>query len=251
MWPWVGLATTAVVLLFLGRLKLLYYFSAFGVGLGSLDLTFRDQLFESWFIAQNLLFTLLLWWVALKTRALWVTCVAVTHALLPIATHYAFVFHEAPVAAFLIDYRHTLLKLVPFAVLLFVYIFQPRHREALSSLRSPLPRAGNVLLAIVLLSWAVSAAKHFGSYDANLVLRDPATHLSRLRLVLTDRASSLEPPPDTYLLHANHQTLVLWDPAGFDYGHSRDVRTLIVPREAVEWIEATRSFDVQPGKRFL
>ena len=251
MRPWVGLVAVAGLLALLGRLKLLYFYSTFGVELGSLDLSVRDQMFESWFVAQNLLFTLLLWWIALKTRASWVICVAVIHALLPIATHYAFIYHEAPLAAFLIDYRHTLLKLVPFVVLLLVWVFQPRQREVLSSLRSPLPLAGNVLLAIVLCSWGVSAAKHFGSFDANLVLRDPATHLSRVRLVTADRVPGLEPPAEAYLLHVNHESLVLWDPTGFDYGRSRDLRTFVVPRRSVEWVEATKSFSVQPGNRFL
>ena len=57
-----GLAATGVLYV-LGRLKSFYYYSAFGIDPGSLEIGFWDHLFESWFTVQNLLFLVLLWWI--------------------------------------------------------------------------------------------------------------------------------------------------------------------------------------------
>lgn len=233
----------------LGRLKMLYYFGAFGVGLGSLELTPIKFWFESWFVAQNTVFVAMLCWLALKTRIRWVAGLALLHALIPLAAHYAFAFHGSAAAELLIDYRHTLLKLLPFAGLAAVWLFRPGQRRELASLRSPLSPAGSVLFVIVLASWSISTAKHFGSFDANLAMRDPSAHLTRVRLA---PGSGIPAAANEYfLLHANRDTLLLWDTGAFVYGESTELRTLAVSRSTVEWVEATRRFAVQPGGRFL
>jgi hypothetical protein len=244
-----GAAAATAGLWVLGRLKLVYYYSTFGVDVGSLELTFADQLFESWFTAQNVLFVVLLWWIALKTRAVWVAAIALAHALIPIASHYAFVYHDLAPAGFLIRYRHTLLKLVPFAALGLILVFQPGHRRTLRDLRPPLPPAGSVLFAVIVLSWAISSAKHFGSFDAQLALREPAAHLARVRL-----ASSSIPAPhpdELYVLHAGADRVVLWDSTGFRYGETDRIRTLVVSRSTIEWLEGHKAFQIQPANRFL
>ena len=131
-----------------------------------------------------------------------------------------------------------------------VWLLEPRRRTELRSLRPPVGRAGMILFAIVALSWSISTAKHSGSFDANLALRDPASHLSRVRFDPAGTASIPRPSGDCFLLHANRESYVLWDPGGFLDGQG-EIRTLIVPRSAVEWIDARRRFQLQPGDRFL
>jgi hypothetical protein len=252
-WPLVGGVAAVGGLYVLGRLKSLYYYQTFGVDIGSLDLDFWDHVFESWFTAQNLLFLVLLWWIALKTRSIWIACIAAVYALIPMASHYAFVFHDSAAAAFLIGYRHTLLKLIPFAVLIVVWAFFPRHRGVLKDLSLPIPPVGLVLFTVIALAWAISAAKHFGSFDANLVTRDPAAHLVRVRLG-SGFGPTRPPAEELYVLHASRESVILWDHTGFngtDSGSVPSIRTLVVPRSAVEWIEGRKTFRVQPGNRFL
>jgi hypothetical protein len=233
-----AMAAAVALCAFLGRLKLLYYYKSFGVDLGLLAPGTGELLFESWFVVQNLLFVLLFWWVALKSRALWVGILAVLHALIPIAAHYAFLAHETAWARFLIDYRHTLMKLLPFAALGLVWLLQSDRREALRSARPPLPAAGMALFALVALAWSISTAKHCGSFDANLVLREPASQLPRVTL----------PECDGFLLRADEERLLLWEPEGFDGG---EIRTRIVPRSEIDEVELVRPHQVQPGNRYL
>lgn len=248
-----GVLPTVALLYALGRLKLLYYYRTFGVDPGGLELTFQDYLFESWFTAQNVLFFLVLWWVVAKTRSLWLASVGIAYSLIPIASHYAFEFGQGWPSSLLIDYRHTLLKLVPFAVLAGVWLFRPSQRPALRELTWRLPRAGRVLFALVTLAWAISSAKHFGSFDANRAIRDPERFLVRVQLGPGVDPSIRETSArdDLYLLHSNRLQLVLWDRTGFRYGTSSQIRTLVVPRSAVDWVESRKRFEIQPGSQFL
>ena len=243
----VGGSAGVVWLYVLGRLKSVYYYGTFGLDPQELGLDFQDYLFESWFPAQNVLFLILLWWIALKTRSRWVALVAVAHALIPIAAHYAFLDHDAAAAAFLIRYRHTLLKLVPFAVLVAVWTLMPYRRTALRSLAPPVPPAGLALFAIVALAWSISTAKHSGGFDGNLVLSEPEAHLPRARLGVSGPHGSTE----FHVLRAGPDSVALWDPSGFVYGRTDEVRTLVVPRSTVEWIGRRRAAQVQPGNRFF
>jgi hypothetical protein len=245
----VGAAAVVALLWTLGRLKLLYYFAAFGVGLDAVEPTLLDQLFESWFVMQNLAFAGLLWWIALKTRSIWVVAVAVVHALIPITSHYAFAVHEWVAAGFLIDYRHTLLKFVPFIVLAIVWFGRPSDRGGLRQLTPPMSPGGLVLAAIVLVSWGVSMAKHSGSFDAQQVMRRPGLHLSNVEL-----SPSSELPTtsgELFLLHTSPSSVLLWDAGGFEFGRSTEVRTLIVPRSSVVWIAVRRVFQLQLGGQLL
>ena len=234
----------------LGRLKLSYYFGTFGVDLPP-SIATGDLLYESWFVLQNTLFVMLLWWIALKTREVWVSCVAVFHALLPIVAHYAFLSHERALAAWLIDYRHTLLKLLLFVVLILVWLFHPARRAELRRLTPPLPPAGMALFAIVLFAWGISAAKHFGSYDANLAMLRPDDHLMQVTLYGQDGNEIGDPAATLYLIHAGPEWVIVWDPGEFRYGISRVVRILSVPAKGVKRWEGRRGFGVQPGGRFL
>ena len=214
-----GTAFAVVVAWFLGRLKILYYFKAFGIGPPSLELNAGDLVFESWFVLQNLLFFALVCWVVLKTRLAWTIPVALGYALLPIAAHYAFMGGDG--WTWLIRYRHTLLKLIPFLLPAIVWVAYPRYRARLKELSSPVAPAGLVLFGIIALSWGISTAKHFGSYDANLALKWPEASLVSVRLdPSVESEIGIAPGGLLYLLHAGRRQLILWDPAGFTYGVS-------------------------------
>jgi hypothetical protein len=235
-------------------LKTVYYFKAFGIGVGVLDLSGGDYLLESWFVVQNVLFFVLLWWIALRTRLRWVGAVGACYSLIPIASHYAFAFHDSPLASFLIQYRHTLLKLIPFGVLVVVWSLHPQRREPLKTLRWTRGPGAAALCALITLAWAVSTSKHCGSFDANLALSRTADHLAKVRIrssVGTDAERFPGDDAELYLLYAGETTLVVWDRSNFRYGSSTEIRTWILDRSSVDWIEVTAAFDVQPGRQFL
>jgi hypothetical protein len=248
-----GCVSAFALLYVLGRLKLLYFHQAFGVDLASLELALGDYLFESWFTAQNLLFFVLVWWIVLKTRSVWAGCLGVAYALIPLSSHYAFAFPDSWLAALLIGYRHTLLKLIPCAMLAGLWLCGPTHRKALRDLSWPVPPAGRALFALITLAWAVSSAKHFGSFDANRAMQYPGAYLLRVQLGPAADPSIREASQhdELYLLHANADRLILWDRTGFTYGSTSEIKTLVVPRSAVEWLEGRKQFQVQPGSRFL
>jgi len=233
----------------LGRLKTFYYFHAFGVGLDLVQMSATDHAVESWFVLQNLLFFALMLWVAIRSRLAWVWCVALFHGLIPIAAHYAFVFEGRAPADWLIQYRHTLLKGIPFLVLLIVWWSYPRLRASLREIRWPYGLATGMLLGLVLTSWAISTAKHFGSFDAQMALRWPERHLTQVRIDAELGAPGSD--AELYLLHANPETLVIWDRTDYVDPATHDVRFLLVPRDGVTWIEGRRTFQVQPGSQFL
>ena len=237
----------------LGRLKLLYFYQAFGIDLADVEPTFGDYLFESWFTAQNLLFFVLVWWVVLKTRSIWAGCVGVAHALIPLSSHYAFALPDGWLPGLLIGYRHTSLKLIPFAMLAGLWLSGHTHRKALRDLSWPVPLAGRALFALITLAWAVSSAKHFGSFDANRAMRHPDEYLVRIKLGPAADPSIREASEchELYLVHANPDRMTLWDRTGFTFGSTSEIKTLVVPRSAVAWIEGRKRFQVQPGSRFL
>jgi hypothetical protein len=227
-----------------GWLKTLYYFAAFGVDLGLLQLTTADYLRESWFVLQNLAFFLLMWWIALRTRSRWVLALACVYSLLPIATHYAFAFDGAWADA-LIRYRHTLLKLVPFAVLVLAWLVLRGRRQALRTLAWPFGRAATLLAGLVVVSWTISAAKHFGSFDAQRALRDPDRFLSRVRV-----EPALRPAGDWYLIAAGAAEVVLWRrPAAGEPDDS--VHVAVLRRSNLEAFELQRRGQIQPGNQFF
>jgi len=238
----------------LGWLKTVYYFRAFGIELSMLSMSAGDYLLASWFVVQNVLFFLLLWWVVLKTRLRWAAGIGFAYALIPIASHYAFAMHDSPGVGWLIHYRHTLLKLIPFVVLLVIWFAHPRLRDPLKNLRWPHARPGLLLFGLITLSWALSTAKHFGSFDANRTMLLTDQHLSRVKI----RAAPGDSGPGfayeseaLYLLHATDDTLILWDRSGYRYGISPGIRILFVPRTRLQWVEAEKLFQLQPGSQYL
>jgi len=66
-----------------------------------------------------------------------------------------------------------------------------KKRDQFWQLAWPYTKLWAVVYVLVILAWSVSAAKHFGNYDAKRVLSDPAKYLSRVKL----HYSSNAPPP--------------------------------------------------------
>jgi hypothetical protein len=239
-----GLLLLAALVPLLGWLKTVYYFKAFGVDPGLVEAGVLDHVRESWFVVQNLAFFFVIWWIALKSRLRWVVAVAVLYSLLPIAAHYAFAANGVWADA-LIAYRHTLLKLVPFAVLLIVLAAHAEKRAVLRDPAWPYGRPAAALFCIALASWGISSAKHFGSFDAQQAMREPERFLSRARV---DPAP--EPRGEWFLIAADADRVVLWRRPGAGEGLD-PVRVVVVPRSGIRSLELTRRHQVQPGDRYL
>jgi hypothetical protein len=238
----------------LGWLRNLYYYQTLGVEPYVAERGLAGTLLDSWFVLQNVGFFLLLWWVVVRLRIVWATLVGLLYSLLPIAAHYAFAFHENRVALGLIHYRHTLLKLLPFVLLVVAWRFYPKQRRSLVRLDWPYGRGGLVLCALIALAWSVSTAKHSGGFDANRALCWPETYLQRV--VVEPRPGYRIPPQlvdnsDVFVIHLGQRDLVLWDRSRFEFRPGAAVQLYVVPRAAVQWIETREEFQVQTGRQFL
>jgi hypothetical protein len=238
----------------LGWLQAFYYFDTFGVRLAAVEMTPQDYLLNSWFVVENIVFFLILIWAILSVPRWWTVLLGVAYFFIPIGSHYAFFYPHVWGANFLIEYRHTLLKFIPFGLLLVVALLNgvgSLRRTSNMSLSGPQARLGFVLLVVVVGAWSISVAKHFGSYDANLELRYPDRMLSRIRLHLVidaSEAGELTQSEELYLVHATPGQLFVWDARGFRYGGlNQKVDVHVIARDKVQWFETLRRFQVQRG----
>jgi hypothetical protein len=249
------LTALAAVAYSLGWLKTLYYFQAFGIGLPSLQLSVQDYLFESWFVLENVFFFVLFSWCAVKTARWWVIAIALIYSFLPIAAHYAFLASGHAPAEFLIKYRHTILKFLPLAVLLVVWIFDRSSFQKLKDLSWPYGDAAFVLFVTVVLAWSVSTAKHFGSYDANSVQRSPDRYLPHAKVHFASNVS--EKPltaeaSELYVIYETPARYFLWNHTDFKFGESdTKLHLIVIEKERIEWVETWKSFQVQQASLFL
>ena len=125
-------------------------------------------------------------------------------------------------------------------------------RERLRRGVRELGHAGLALFALITIAWSISVSKHSGSFDANLAIRDPGDYLSRIRLKIDDPDRLPDLPragAELYLVYSDERVLIVWDRS--ERNLSGDMRTFVVLRDSVEWMEVRRSFRVQPGNRFL
>ena len=239
----------------LGWLQAFYYFDTFGVRLAAVEMSPQDYLLNSWFVVENVVFFLILIWAILTMPRWWTVLLGVAYFFIPIGSHYAFFHPHVWGANFLIEYRHTLLKFIPFGLLIAVGLLNGvdslRRRTSITSLSGPQGRLGFVLVAVLVGAWSVSVAKHFGSYDANLELRYPDRMLSRIRLHLSTEAgeaAALMQADGLYLVHATPSQLFVWNSEGFSYGQpNQKVSVYVIARDKVRWFETDKRFQVQRG----
>src|SRR5262245_15266134 len=202
----------------LGWIKTFYYFQTFGIGLSSLGFSPQDYLFESWFVLENIVFFMLLSWTIILSKRWWAYGVGTFYLALPYLSDLAFQHRDRTVATFLLEHRHSLLKFVPFLLLGILVVLEWKNRrewkkrDQFWQLAWPYTKLWAVVYVLVILAWSVSAAKHFGSYDAKRVLSDPAKQLSRVKLHFSDNAHApcVGNSPDLlFMVYATRDSLFL------------------------------------------
>lgn len=194
----VGLVLALAYAALLGWLKTLYYLEPFSLSPASTLEGWPGALFESWYVVQNVVYFALIVWLVVQTRCLCLALVAGAYALLPLATHYAFLGYSNRAIRWWVDHQHTWLKLVPFVLIAIVLVAAIRRRGIDPRWRHG--AAGGVLFGIVVGSWGLSAAKHFGSYDAERVLHRPRELLARIELTWKDPSADVVAGGDDLLL---------------------------------------------------
>jgi hypothetical protein len=253
----------------LGWLKLFFFYQTFGVGLDLAQVPVQEYVLESWFVIENVVFLLLLWWVVLKVRSRALFVLGVVYSILPIASHYAFA--ASPqwnwVAEPLIHYRHTVLKFIPLVTLPVVYaLSNASKRAALRELTWPYTQGSLVIGCILAAAWAISTAKHFGSFDANQVVRCPDDFLPKVELRTSGDAIPSRPlhllrtTPDSYILvdlstgpvfSAGCAPTTATELTRSDVQSVPKVGLVIVPKTSVRWIDGTMNFQIQRGWMIL
>jgi hypothetical protein len=237
----------------LGWLKNFYYYKTFGIQLSELNIAPQDHLVESWFVLENVAFFFILAWFVVKTNRWWAWILLSVYFLLPILSHYAFLVADWRAAHWLINYRHTVLKLVPFAVLILAWIFDRPKIVAASKFSWDWGGYGLVIFIVVMVAWSISTAKHFGSFDANRALCFPHDELTSIQLHVSEAGLARTAPTDqAYLLYASPERYFVWDATGFVYGSPKQVvRVIEVSRDKVTWTEMTKPAQVQPANLFF
>jgi len=242
----------------LGWIKTSYYFRAFGIGLESVEFSVQDYLFASWYAVENVMFFVLLLWVAAIAERLWVYCVVLLYLPLPYLTDLSYSHLDSHALGWLfrllVGVPHSILKFVPFLIL---FILVRADKNTLMRFKNSSWSHGTFALvgiATVVIAWSVSAAKHFGTSDANYILRDPAKSLLQVRLHVPENAAALRPIEarrSLYLLYFSQHRCILLDTTNFVFrepnGH---VNVLYVPSEKIETVDGVRSVQLDPGHLF-
>jgi hypothetical protein len=242
----------------LGWIKSLYYFSTFGVGLESLELTPQDYLFASWYTVENVMFFVLLLWVAALSGRLWPWLFVAAYLPIPFLTEWSYGHLHSFFWGYLADNPHSILKFLPFIVLILVILI---HRDTVPRFKECSWTHGNfafALLLIVALAWSISAAKHIGSSDAKRALRYPGANLQRVNLRFSDAAAELKWIGDRqklYMLYFSPRRCILLDLADYnielDQGKDQSVsyiRVIDVPRDNVRLVYGVRNIQMGAGE---
>jgi len=178
----------------LGWIKSLYYFSTFGVGLESTELSVQDYLFASWYTVENVLFFILLLWVAVVAQRKWVYVVVLLYLPMPLLIDVSYSHLASPLLGgfpgWFVDRAHTVLKFVPFLVLLIVLVVHKDTHERFKDSSWAHGKFALAVLWLVVIAWSISAAKHFGTSEANRAMLAPDKYF----LQITPPASANLPP---------------------------------------------------------
>jgi hypothetical protein len=254
----------------LGWLKMFFYFQVFGISLPELEIPIQNYLFESWYVIENLLFLLVMWWAVVRAKCsptckivLWI--LAIVYSLIPLSAHYAYSYPGFAPALFLSRHEHSILKFAPFILIvglvLYDFVLKKRGKEyRVLALRTPETLAwpyskfSLVISLVIFVSFAISMAKHIGAADANRALRSRDEWLTRVTLHIsspTPELSGLAKHTDLYLIYASPSRYFLLDSSLFSGAAGRQVHVIVVPREKVDWIEKSYSFQVHPGSVYF
>jgi len=233
-----------------GWLKTVYFLKPFGISPAALSGVWITAPLESWYVVQNLVYFTAIVWLVVQTRRLALALVALAYALIPLATHYAFLLYDRALVRAWVDHQHTWLKLIPLLLLAGVVVGRIRGHRLDCRWRHG--RAGLVLLGLVSASWGLSAAKHFGSYDAERILHRPDELLARVELAWKG------PPPagwmDTttlFLLHEDAETVVVVEFAAAKAWQRRSPRVRSIARGELRQLVISPPGGVQPGGPYL
>jgi hypothetical protein len=262
----------AAVAYSLGWLKTLTYFQTLGIGLSSLDLSIQDYLFESWFVVENIVLFVLFSWIlraGLRLELLnglwkyaWRFLLSVSgllYLMLPYRTDWAFGHLDWKFATWLVSHYYSLLKFTPFAVFVLLCIvvlylvhwkWQPLYDTLENLFRTRPWHHLYPLYFVILLGWSISLAKHVGAIDAKNRLLDPAKNLSRVEFHVSSSSPELKPletNQNVYLFYESSKKYFAWDRTGFVFGRGQEAHILVIPREKVEWIRASKELQIDPG----
>lgn len=243
----------------LGWIGSSYYYGTFGVGLESTELSAQDYLFASWYTTQSVLFFILLLWIAVIARRKWVYGLALLYLPIPYVTDWSYAHLSSPAWGWLlrwfVDVPHSILKFIPFLALLVVIRMHKDTRERFKEFSWPHGNFALAVLSLVVIAWSISAAKHFGTSEANRLLRDPSNYLLQVKLLhVSENMPSLKPVEarqSLYLLHYGPHRCILLDETGYTFGQrGGQVVILYVPSEKIEMVEGARVVQLYPGHLF-
>ena len=234
----------------LGWIKTVYFLKPFGLSTAALDQSWASAALASWYVVQNVVYFAAILWLALQTRRVWLSLVALVYALIPLTTHYAFLGYERAWIRGWVDHQHTWLKLIPTLLLVGVVVNRVRGRTV--DWRWRHGAAGLALAGLVVGSWGLSAAKHFGSYDAERILHRPEELLPRVELSWKD------PPPDSwdagkpvFLLHEDSRVVVAVEFRSGTGWARRTPRIHTISRSELRQVVVAPRVTVQPGGQYL
>ncbi len=241
----------------LGWIKVSYYFRTFGIGLESIEFSIQDYLFASWYVLENVVFLLLLLWIAAIAQRKWVWGVVGVYLLLPFLTDWSYSHLNSHAWGWLLRWLvavpHSILKFLPFLIL-GALLAAKEMRARFKQTSWPHGNFALIAVSIVAIAWSISAAKHFGSSEANDVLRNPPKYLLQAKLHISGPAPTLKPietRQPLYLLYSSTHRCILLDTADFTFGQrGTHVKILYVPQEKVELIEGSREIQLDPGRLF-
>ncbi len=233
-----------------GWLKTVYFLRPFGVAPAALDRAWVPMSFESWYVVQNLVYFTCIVWLVVQTRRFALAIVALLYALIPLATHYAFLLYDRAWIRVWVDHQHTWLKLVPLILLAGVVFGHIRGNRL--DWRWQHGRSGLVLLAVVVGSWGLSTAKHFGSYDAERILHRPEEVLPRVELSWkASPADVWEAGEPLFLLHEDREIVIVLEFTAGTGWQRRTPRTHTIARGELRHIAVTPRSAVQPGGQYF
>jgi hypothetical protein len=235
----------------LGWIKTVYYYSMFGVGTESLDLSVQDYLFASWYTVENVLFFILLMWIASIVGRLWVFVVVLLYLPIPYFTDLCYAHLDSPLFGWFTQWfvasPHGILKFVPFIVL-FIALVDPDTRQKFKAVSWKYGSFPTAVLILIVVAWSISAAKHIGTTDAKKGLRDPAKYYLEVRSPILEKIGlgTTEPASPAFLFYYSKTRCVIFRLRnGFDKNGSIEI--FYLPPEKIDGLSGRFSLNFDAG----